>query len=169
MDKNKSRARWLLMGSRPRRSWNDTRRRLLIREEQIVELISLGAPLSGILNKLCAAVDIQIGNVVSLVLLPGEQNHDLLLIVHLAAECGLSVFSSRSILSSDGGLLGTLQIYSCEQRHPNPDEARLITRAVHWAAAAFQRHEHPAAFAENDGQSRRATDGSPPEKPRYIN
>ncbi len=36
-------------------------------ERQILELISLRAPLAGILNRLCIAIDVQIGNVISLV------------------------------------------------------------------------------------------------------
>jgi hypothetical protein len=42
-------------------------------ERQILELISLDAPLPGILNRLCAAIDVQIGNVVSLVSLPDRE------------------------------------------------------------------------------------------------
>ena len=47
--------------------FSDTRRSQLVGERHILELISLGAPLPGILNKLCTAIDVQIGNVVSLV------------------------------------------------------------------------------------------------------
>jgi hypothetical protein len=169
MNNDKSRTNWMQAESRPDRRCNDVRRRLLVGERQIVELISLGAPLPGILNKLCAAIDFQIGNVVSLLLLPDEQDHDLLSIVQLATECGLSVFSSRSILSSDRSLLGTLQIYCCEQRRPNPHEAQLIARVIHLAAVALQGHEDAAEFAKHYGHSRRTTGDSPPEKPPYIN
>jgi hypothetical protein len=169
MNRNKSRTHYLLTVSRPHRRRNGTSRRLLVREEQIVELISLGAPLPGILNKLCNTIDVQIGNVVSLVLLPDEPNQDLLSIAHLATECGLSVFSSRSILSSQGGLLGTLQIYSCDQRHPNSDEERLITQVVYLAAVALQRDEHAAEFAKNCGDSGRETKWCPREKLPYVN
>jgi hypothetical protein len=169
MNKNESRAKQVLAGARPYRRCSDPRRKPFVGERQIVELISLGAPLPGILNKLCTAIDFQIGNVVSLVLLPDEQNHDLLSIVQLATECGLSVFSSRSILSSDRSLLGTLQIYCCDQRRPNPYEAQLITRVIHLAAVALQRHEDAAQFPKNYGHSRRTTGDSPPEKPPYIN
>jgi hypothetical protein len=169
MDRNKSRTHYLLMESRSHRRRNGTRRRLLVREEQIVELISLGAPLPGILNKLCSTIDIQIGNVVSLVLLPDEPNRDLLSIAHLATECGMCVFSSRSILSSQGGLLGTLQIYSCDERHPNPDEARLITQVVYLAAVALQRDEHVAEFAKNYGDSGCGANCCPREKLPYVN
>jgi GAF domain-containing protein len=48
---------------------------------------------------------------------------------------------------SEEGLLGTLQIYSCDQRFPDSDEARLITQAVYLAAVALQREEHAAELA----------------------
>jgi len=59
------------------RRCNDIRRSPLAGESQIVELISLGVPLPGILNKICAAIVFQIGNVVSHVFLPDEQDNDL--------------------------------------------------------------------------------------------
>jgi hypothetical protein len=155
------------MESRPQRRC--VRSRLLLREKQIVELISLGAPLPGILNKLCTAIDIQIGNVVSLVLLPDDQDNALLSIIRLATECGLIVFSSRNILSSDRSLLGTLQIYCCDQRHPTPHEAQLITRVVHLAAVALQGHEDAVQFPKNYGHLGHQTVDSPPEKPPYVN
>lgn len=120
---------------------NNRRRGQFSRERQIAELISLGAPLPGILNKLCAAIDSQIGNVVSLVLMPDEQEYDAVSITQLAGQFGLKVFSSSSILSSDKSLLGMLQIYCCDDRHPDASEAELIARIVRLAAVAFQRHE----------------------------
>ncbi|HVB86234.1 MAG TPA: hypothetical protein VNK23_06155 [Candidatus Dormibacteraeota bacterium] len=169
MDNNKSQTSWLLTESRPRRRGNDIRRRLLVGERQIVELISLGAPLPGILNKLCTAIDLQIGNSVSLVLLPDDQDNDLLSITRLATECGLNVFSSRSILSSDRSLLGRLQIYCCDQRRPTPHEAQLITRVIHLAAVALQRQEDAAQFPKNYGHLKRKFVDSPPEKTPYVN
>lgn len=169
MDNNKSRTKWMLTESRPYRRGNDVRRRLLVGERQIVELISLGAPLPGILNKLCTAIDLQIGNAVSLVLPPDEQDKDLLSITRLATECGLCVFSSRSILSSERSLLATLQIYCCDQRRPTPHEAQLITRVVHLAAVALQRQEDAAQFPKNYEHFRRKTVDCAPEKPPYVN
>src|SRR5580700_11214983 len=105
----------------PRELWpyqhcNDDSRRQLVGEGHILELISLGAPLPGILNKLCTAIDFQIGNVVSLVLLPdGEENH-LCSVTQSATQVGLSVFSSTDILSRDKTLLGILEIYGCDPR-----------------------------------------------------
>lgn len=169
MNDNKSHSNWTLGESRPNRRGNNPRHKLFVGERQIVELISFGAPLPGILNKLCTAIDLQIGNVVSLILLPDEQDHDLLSITPLATKFGLSVFSSRSIFSSDGRLAGTLQIYCCDQRHPYPHEDQLITRVIHLAAVALQRREHAAEFSKFHGHSRPTAGGSPPPKLLYIN
>ena len=87
----------------------------------ILELISLGAPLGVILNKLCVAIDVQIGNVVSLVLLPDGQEDHLSSTSQSAVQMGLSLFfSSTSILSCDEALSGRLEIYSCDPRGPTP-------------------------------------------------
>jgi hypothetical protein len=130
---------------------NDKRRGQVAGERHILELISLGAPLPVILNKLCAAIDVRIGNVVSLVLLP-----DLCSPGQSAMHMGLSVFSSTSILSHDETLLGTLEIYSCDPRGPAPHEDRLIERMIHLAAIALQRHGDGPNF---ERPSRRAKSG----------
>jgi len=54
----------------------DRRRCSLVGESQILELISLAAPLRDILNKLCMMIDVRIGDVVSIVSLPDStENH----------------------------------------------------------------------------------------------
>jgi hypothetical protein len=70
---------------------------LLRGEDSILELISMGAPLPGVLNKLCAAIDLQIGNVVSVILPADDQEHDLHSITRSALQFGLHVFWSASI------------------------------------------------------------------------
>jgi len=127
--------------SRRYRRCNDIRRGPLAGKSQIVELISLGAPPRAILNKLCAPIDFQIGNVVPLFFLPDEQNNDVFSITQAVMQFGLNGFSSTTILSIDKSLLGIFQIYCCRQRRPNPHEARLITRVIRLAAVAFKRHE----------------------------
>jgi hypothetical protein len=128
----------------------------------------LGAPLPGILNKLCIAIDVQIGNVVSLVLLPnGEENH-LCSITQSAAQFGLNVFSSTSIFSRDKSFLGTLQMYCCDQRRPTPHELQLIERVIHLAALALQRHEDQEDFERPSKRSRSGMDGAL-ERPPFIN
>jgi hypothetical protein len=137
-------------------------------ESDILEAIVLGVPVPTVLNKLCTAVDFQIGNVVSLVLLPdGVENH-YCSVTHIALQVGLQLFSSTDILSRDKTLLGTLEIYGCNPRRPTQREHRLIERAVHLAAIALQRD-----VAEEDperplGRSRNRIDGAL-ERPSFVN
>jgi len=138
-------------------------------ERQILELISLDAPLPGILNRLCAAIDVQIGNVVSLVSLPDREESRLCAITQSATELGLDVFSSRRILSRDKALLGTLEVYGCDPRRPTAYEYQLIERAIQLAAMALERHKDREDF---EGPSRhwgRVVGGSAPARPPLIN
>lgn len=130
----------------PREFWlyehcNDNRRGQLAEERQILELISRGAPLQEILNRLCIMIDVRIGNVVSIVSLPHGDENQLCSIARSAMQMGLHVFSSTSIASLDHTLLGTLELYSCDQRRPTALEYQLIERVVHLAAIALQRRE----------------------------
>jgi hypothetical protein len=109
-------------------------------ERHVLELISLGAPLAGILNRLCIAIDVQIGDVISLVSLADAEENHFCSVTQRAVEVGLDVFSSTGILSADQTLLGTLEIYACDPRRPTQDEYELIERASHLAAIALQRH-----------------------------
>src|SRR5271154_6321364 len=76
------------------RHFSDNQRSQLVGERHILELISLGAPLPGILNRLCAAIDVEIGNVVSLVFLSDQEETDLYSITQSAMQFGLNVFST---------------------------------------------------------------------------
>ena len=78
----------------------------------------LPPPLPGILNRLCTAIDVQIGNVVSLVVLPKGEENQLGPLTKSAMQVGLNVFSSTAILSRDKSVLGTFQLYCCDQRRP---------------------------------------------------
>jgi hypothetical protein len=42
---------------------------------QSTELIYAGAPLPQVLDKVCPVMDVKVGNVVSLVLFPGDEEH----------------------------------------------------------------------------------------------
>ena len=147
---------------------NDNVRGQLARERHIVELIALGAPLPGILNKLCTLIDVQIGNVVSLILLPQTDENHGYSNIQSALQAGLNVFSSTGIFSRDKTLLGTLEIYGCDPRRFSPDENRLIERVVHLAAIALQRHGDDEDFGR---PSKRSASGMPGsfEKPPLIN
>jgi len=156
-----------------RESWvdrhcHDSGRRQLAGEGDILELISQRAPLPGILNRLCAAIDLQIGNVVSLVLLPdGGENHSCS-VTKNALQLGLHLFFSADILSRDKAFLGTLEIYGCDRRRPTLHEYRLIERVGQLAAIVLQRHADHEAFEKPSGYSKDGMDGAL-ERPRFIN
>jgi len=157
----------------PRELWpyqhcDDHSRRQLVGEGQILELISLGAPLPGILNRLCTAIDVQIGNVVSLVVLPNGEENQLGPLTKSAMQVGLSVFSSTRILSRDKSLLGTFQIYCCDQRRPTRQEFQLIGRVVQLAAIALQRNTDKENFEKPCRHLRNEMSDSPPLK-QFIN
>jgi hypothetical protein len=114
-------------------------------EKSILELISQGAPLPGVLNNLCAAIDLQIGNVVSVILPPGD--HELHTNAKNALQFGLHVFWSASIPLRDEQVLGSFQMYCCVSRSPSPFELQLIERVTHLAALAIRRHNDQEDFA----------------------
>jgi hypothetical protein len=110
----------------------------LVEERHALELISLGTPLSAILNTLCATIDWTIGSAVSLILLPNEQERDLRAVAQNASEFGLHTFCSAAIFSDSEDLLGTLEILCCDPRSPTTIELQIIERVRHLAAIAIQ-------------------------------
>jgi GAF domain-containing protein len=129
-------------GVRLYRQKSDTMQSALVGESLVLELISTGAPLTQVLDKLCIALNVQVGNVVSLVLSTDDAEHSEHAIAQSAAQLGLSLFSCTAILSLSEELLGTFEMYSCSPRTPTPGECRLIERATQLAALAIQRHYH---------------------------
>jgi len=129
-----------------RRRFPCTKQTLLHGENGILELISMGAPLPGVLNRLCVAVDLQIATLVSVITLADDQAHDLSTITKRAARFGLHVFWSASIPLRDEAPLGWLEMYNCVSRDPVPLELQLIERVTHLAALAIQRHNHGEDF-----------------------
>jgi hypothetical protein len=127
-----------------RRQSSGRKETLLRGEESILELISMGAPLPGVLNRLCAAIDLQIGNVVS-VILPAD-NQELHAVTRKAVQFGLQVFWSGSIPLRNEDVLGSLQMYCCVSRPPTPFELQLIERVTHLAALAIQRQNDEEVF-----------------------
>jgi hypothetical protein len=117
---------------------------LLRGEEIILAMISMGAPLPRVLNKLCEAIDLQIGNVVS-VILPTE-DQDLHTITRNALQFGLYVFWSASIPLRNEDVLGSLQMYGCVSRSPTPVELQLIQRVTHLAGLAIKQHNDEGEF-----------------------
>jgi hypothetical protein len=169
MDDNESRTKGMPGESGLLRHGSENRRRRFARERHIIELISLGAPLPGILNELCAVIDFQIGNVVSLISLPDEQEGQLRSVRLSALRFGLNPFSSTRILSSRTGLLGTLRIYCCDRRRPTPQELQLIERVIELAAIALQRHEDAEDSERTDRQLGRETGGSSSGRLPFVN
>lgn len=128
------------------RRFSGTKQTLLHGENGILELISMGAPLPGVLNRLCGAVDLQIANLVSVITLADDQAHDLLTTTERAARFGLYAFWSASIPLRDEAPLGWLEMYNSVSRDPVPLELQLIERVTHLAALAIQRHNHGKHF-----------------------
>ena len=155
----------------------------LVGERQILELISLGAPLSGILNKLCMMLDVRIGNVVSIVSLPHQTENHICSMTRNALQVGLEIFSTNAILAPDNAFLGVLEIFGCDPRRPTMLEYHLIDRVSYLAALALQRPEAPDPshlsdlsdpYAPNAPLERIAVKPKgrllgPLEKPPYIN
>jgi hypothetical protein len=121
---------------------SETIQTLQFSEGHVLELISTGAALPDVLDKICIALDVQMGNVVSVVLFLDDDEHFTHTIAQYGAEFGLSVFSCTAILSQSDELLGTFEIYSCFQRGPTRNENMLIERATYLAALAIQLYDH---------------------------
>jgi GAF domain-containing protein len=140
---------------------SDTIPTVLVGESSLLELISTDAPLTEVLNKICAALDVQLGNVVSVVLYADEDEHFTHTIAKSAAQFGLFIFSRSAILSVSEDLLGTLEVYCCFQASPTPSESNLIEQAAHLAALAIQCHNHQQSSGsvpfDRKGAERRAT------------
>jgi hypothetical protein len=117
---------------------------LLRGEKSILELISMGVPLVGLLNRLCEAIDLQIGNVVSVILPADDQ--ELHTITQNALQFGLHVFWSASIPLRNEEVLGSLQMYCSVSRSPTPSELQLIERVTYLAALAIQRRNDEEDF-----------------------
>jgi len=114
-------------------------------EEHVLQSISARAPLPKVLNEICNVLDCQIGNVVSLISLPGDDVGDLEAIARNAALFGLYTFCSEGVFDQSGELLGFLEMYSSVARSPNASEFQLIERGMCLAAVAIKRHNEASA------------------------
>jgi hypothetical protein len=112
----------------------------LLGEKDILDLITAGAPLAEILNNLCTAIDLQLGNIVSVMLLPDDSERDFKTIAHGALQFGLHLYWSADIALGDEDVLGSFEMYCCVPRTPTAFESRLIQRATHMAALAIRRY-----------------------------
>lgn len=139
MDKfySRSRERWEIPV--PPRHSEDRIQYLLKAEEQILQLISTRAPLPGVLNGICSALDYQIGNIVSCISLAERDATSAGDIAQTAALFGLYIFFFTGIVAESGEELGFLEMYGCVPRNPSPREFQLIERAACLAAIAIER------------------------------
>jgi len=124
-----------------RRQYEDKFQYLLSAEEQLLDSISAHAPLPEVLNGICSALDCQIGNVVSLISLPGDDETELTAIAMNASLFGLYTFWSESVLAGNDEVLGSLEIYCSVPRSPSVSEFQLIERAKCLAALAIKRNQ----------------------------
>jgi hypothetical protein len=153
----------------PERHGNAHRRDQLAGERQILELISLGAPLPTILNRLCSAIDVQIGNVASVLSPPDQDENHFYFQTQSAMRMGLYVFWSHRILSRDRAFLGTIKIYRCDSRQPTRHEHTLIERMSHLAGIALQRHEDEQYLEKPSGSAKGGMTGAFERPPFVIN
>jgi len=112
---------------------------LLRGEEQILQSITAGVPLPELLNRICSALDCEIGNVVSLVSLIDDDPATAATMAGNARHFGLYSFCSSGVISANHNLLGTLEMYSCDPWRPTCLELDLIERATCLAAIAIER------------------------------
>jgi hypothetical protein len=153
---------------RLRRPSTDRRRCPLVGESQILELISLAAPLPDILNKLCMMIDIGIGDVVSIVSLPDSAENHFSSVADSALQVGLEMFSSSAILSPDRVFLGMLEIFGCDLRRPTIPENNLINRVTYLAALALRRPD-PEDRVDRPAMKPKGRLIGPLEKPKFMN
>jgi hypothetical protein len=148
---------------------SETIQTLQFSESHVLELISTGAALPDVLDKICTALDVQMGNVASLVLFMDDAEHFTHTMAQYAAKCGLSLFSCTAILSPSDELLGTFEIYSCFPRGPTRNENMLIERATYLAALAIQLYDHAPDSESPSLPWRRTLGRSSPEEPPSEN
>jgi hypothetical protein len=112
---------------------------LLRAEGQILQSICGRAPLQEVLHKICDALDLEIGDMISLLSLPSDDTTSLAAIARRAVVFGLYKFCSAGVTGGDE-LLESLEMYCCLPRRPFLCEVKLIERATCLAAIAIKRH-----------------------------
>ena len=139
MDEYRSRRRDRPQDRHPHPVSREGMRCMLSGEAQILQSISVSAPLPEVLNGICSALDGQIGNVVSLVCIREDDAADLAAIAGNPKRFGLYTFCSAGVFAENDELLGTLEMYCCVPRSPSLEEIHLIERATCLAAIAIKR------------------------------
>jgi hypothetical protein len=113
---------------------------LLRAEKRLFHAISGRTPLAEVLHQICAALDSELGNMISLVSLPNDDTTGLVAIGKSAKLFGLHKFCSASVVGGEDEILGSLEMYCTEPRRPFLREVQLIERAACLAAVAIRRH-----------------------------
>jgi|ERR1700676_610223 len=113
---------------------------LLKAEEELLQSMSAGTPLSEVLHKICNALNLEIGNMISLISLADDDATDRAAIARIAALFGLYAFCSAGVVAENDELLGYLEMYCCVRHSPSPGEFQLIKRATCLAAMAIKQH-----------------------------
>jgi hypothetical protein len=148
---------------------DDGVRFLLRTEEQIVQSISARAPLPDVLDKICSALDRQIGNVISLISPAGDGASDLATIAVNASLFGLHTFCCEGVLAKNDELLGSLRMYCCVPRSPSATEIQLIERAKCLAAIAITLANQAHRQGSYSSRASRLVQGSVLERPVSTN
>ena len=138
-------------------------------EEQLLQSISSGERLPGVLNGICSALDCQIGNVVSLISLPGDDPSELAAVAMNAALFGLYTFCSEGIVAENDELLGSLETYSSFPRSPSASESQWIERAKCLAAIAIKVDQEAAQQGNRGLRANRPVRGRVLEWPVSMN
>jgi hypothetical protein len=121
---------------------------LLRAEQHLLQSISGRAPIAEVLQKICQALDFQLGNMFSIISLPSDDPVAIAAIARSATRFRLYKFVSASVVGDNGQQLGSLEMYCTLARRPYLNEVQLIERATCLAAVAIQRHnqaDHPPA------------------------
>lgn len=138
MDEYRSRRRNRQLERQPHPNSGEGIQFLLRVEEQILQSISAHAPLSEVLNRICSALDCQIGDVVSFISLPEDDAGRAATTAMNAALFGLYEFCSGRVVAENNELLGSLEMYSTVPRKPSASDFQIIERAICLAAIAIE-------------------------------
>ncbi len=76
-------------------------------------------PFLEVLDRICSAIDSQIGNMVSLISLPDDDVTGHPAIAGIAALFGLHAFCFAGVVAENDELLGSLEMYCCFPRRPS--------------------------------------------------
>jgi hypothetical protein len=141
------------------RHFDDKIQYLLSGEERLLDSISTRASLPKVLNEICGALDCQIGNVVSLISLPGDDAGDLATIAMNAAVFGLHTFYSEGVFAENDERLGFLEMYCSVPGSPSVGEVQFIEQAKCLAAIAIKRHNEASHRGKCDRRGNRPVRG----------